>query len=86
MKDDEFISAVVSDLKLLFMGATGIDLEIVDDSAYVSEDKYFAIHDTKLASASDIGATYDVLGMGGFRIKTVNDSVVMCGATTEASM
>ncbi len=86
LEDDKFISAAVSDLQLLFMEATGIDLEVVNDSAYVSEDKYLAIHDTKVASASDIGATYDVLGMGGYRIKTVNDSVVMCGATTESSM
>ena len=86
MENNEFISLAASDLRGFFMEATGLDLEIVNDSANLDGGKYLAIHDTELASAESIGATYDVLGMGGFRIKTVDDSVVMCGATAEASM
>lgn len=87
MADNDFISSAVSDLRLLFSEATGgLELEVVEDSAELTGGKFLAIHSTKLASAESIGATYDVLGMGGFRIKTVNDSVIMCGATAEASM
>ena len=86
MEDNGYIDSAVTDLRLFFMEATGLDLEVVSDNAMVSGGKYLAIHSTKLASAESVGATYDVLGKGGFRIKTVGESVVMCGATAESSM
>ena len=86
MRENVFIETAVADLKLFFKEATGLELEVVEDSKYKDGDNYLAIHETKLASAQSVGATFEKLGMGGYRIQTVGESVVMCGATAEASM
>ncbi len=85
-RENVFIENAVADLQLFFKEATGIELEVVEDSSYKDGDKYLAIHETKLATAQSVGATRETLGMGGYRIKTVGESVVMCGATAESSM
>ena len=84
--ENKFISAAANDLKFFFSEATGITLEVVEDDKASASGKYLAIHSTRLFSAQSVGVDAAELGIGGFRIKTVNGSVVMCGATEEASM
>ena len=85
MSQNNYISAAVSDLKLMFLESTGLTLEVVEDNQSLNG-KYLAIHSTELCSADSIGATREALGRGGFRIVTKGDSIVMCGATPESSM
>ena len=85
MSQNSYISAAVSDLKLMFLEATGVTLEVVEDNQTLNG-KYLAIHSTELCSAESIGATREALGRGGFRIVTKDENVVMCGATPESSM
>ncbi len=85
MAQNDYISAAVSDLRLMFLEATGVELEVVEDGGELNG-KYLAIHSTTLCSAESIGATREALGRGGFRIVTQGENVIMCGAIPEASM
>lgn len=84
--DNAYISMAVSDLRKFFLEATGIELAVVEDNEDLSSGKFLAIGDTRLQSNASLGATADVLGRGGVRIRTVGDSVCMTGATDEAAM
>ena len=81
-----FISAAASDLKLLFAESTGVELEIVEDSGDLNGGKFLSVGNTRLFSTEQLGISEQKLGKGGFRIKTVGDSVCMTGATEEAAM
>ena len=83
---DAYISAAVSDLRLFFLEATGIELPVAEDDGDLSGGKFLAIGDTRLQSNEALGATEEALGRGGVRIRTVGDSVCMTGATEEAAM
>lgn len=83
---NDYISQAVSDLRQFFFESTGIELPVEEDGGDLSGGKYLAIGDTRLQSNEALGATYDVLGRGGVRIRTVGDSVCMTGATDEAAM
>ena len=83
---DKYVESATEDLQDLFYESTGISLPVVEDSVDISGGKFLAIGDTKLASASSLGATAETLGRGGFVIKTVGNSVCMVGANTESSM
>ena len=84
--DNVYIAAASKDLVNFFFEATGLTLQIVTDAVSLEGKKFLAIGDTLLASAESLGATADVLGNDGFRIKTVGDSVCMVGGNPQASM
>ena len=86
MAENDYISAAASDIKLMFLEATGIELEVVEDGKQSAGDKFLAIHSTSLCTAESIGATREALGRGGFRIVTKGENVIMCGAIPESSM
>lgn len=69
----------------LFFEATGIKLEIVTDGAgYNPSGKYISVGETKLFDASGITLNYGQLKSKGFVIKTVGESIVMAGYSTDA--
>ncbi len=84
--DAKHIADAASDLRVLFEEATGVKLEIVEDSENLPEGKYLSIGNTSLVKEASVDVTRETLGKGGFRIETYNDSVLMAGYTDEASM
>jgi hypothetical protein len=86
MAENDYIAAAVSDLKVMFLEAAEVELEVVEEGKHSASGKYLVVHSTSLCSAESIGATREALGRGGFRIVTKGDNVIMCGATPESSM
>lgn len=69
----------------LFYEATGVRLEIVDDSNdYSSNNKYISVGETKLFTENNIVLDYSQLKSKGFIIKTVGSSIVMNGFSDDA--
>lgn len=85
-KEEEFISFAALELQTLFLEATGVALEIVDDSVSLDKGKFLSVGDTALARTYNVTATEETLTKGGYILKTAGEHVFMLGANTEASM
>lgn len=65
----------------LFEEATNVRLEIVNESNYTNNGKYFSIGNTDLFKNSNIGLDYETLKSQGYVIKTINDAIYINGFT-----
>ena len=69
------------ELSTLFNEATNVNLEIVFESDYQNNGKYFSIGNTNLFNNSNIKLDYDVLKSQGYVIKTINEAIYINGYT-----
>ena len=85
---DDLIIVGAEELQLFFEEATGIKLEIIDDTTitYSANSKYFILGSKKLMSAAGVATDYSVLNRNGYIIKTVGTNVFICGAHNEGTL
>ena len=78
----------IYELQYFFAEATGITLEIVYDCnvAYSLNAKYISIGETNYASDAGVIAEYSLLKSGGFRIVTVDNSIIIKGASDRGTL
>lgn len=76
----------VKDFNGLFKEATGVELEIINDSVIDNNQLYFSVGQTKLFTDNNIKMDYDQIKSQGFIIKTVNNSVFFAGYTDQACL
>ncbi len=85
-KTEKFIAIATRDLQKFFFESTGVALEVIEDGEADENGKYLSIGKTDLALSLGLDISREALTKAGFIIKTAGDSVVMVGATEEASM
>lgn len=68
-----------NELQTLFLEATDVKLQIVNDSAVTTADKVFSVGRTKLFNATGVEVDKQKLREDGFKLFTVGDDVYMCG-------
>jgi len=82
------IMTAASELVYFFKEATGVEIERITDSSLTmdTEGKYLSIGKTKLYNESLIEVSFDELGPDGFKLVTIDKSVIMIGATDTGSL
>lgn len=78
----EDLKKAASELTLFIVEATGAKLTTTTN--YVAGERYFALGDTALSEKGDITCEYSELGLSGYKIKTVDDSICICAYTDSA--
>ncbi|MBQ7912355.1 MAG: DUF4838 domain-containing protein [Clostridia bacterium] len=76
----QFIEAI-NELQSIFLQATGVQLEVVTEGSYSANAKYISLGDTAALEGSGFKADYQTLGEQGYQIKTVGQSLFVCGKT-----
>ena len=71
-----------NELRLFLSEATNAQFDVATE--YVEGEKYFSLGDTELAQEASIECDYTELGLSGYKIKTVGDSVCIAGYTDTA--
>lgn len=84
---EERVNTAVKDFRTFFMEATGYYLPAIysEDAAYTSTAKYIVFGENNISESAGVIPDYNVLGMQGFNIKTVGQSVFVLGYTSEGT-
>ncbi len=71
-----------------FKDATGFSLPVIKDTGltYNEKDKYFSIGRTSLLSSANVAVEKSVLGRDGVKIKTVGNTVFLCGGEDDGTI
>lgn len=72
------------EFQFFFNKITGVELEITTKADNV-QGKYFSIGNTVIQQSSGVDASYDELGMDGYKVKTYGDAIVMVGENDKSS-
>ena len=71
----------ISELQLFFEEATDIKLTAVTgEEAFNNNAKYISLGDTNFLQTADVSIDYKTLGTQGYEIRTIGQSVFVCGA------
>ena len=71
----------ISELQLFFEEATDIKLTAVTgEEAFDNNAKYISLGDTNFLQTADVSIDYKTLGAQGYEIRTIGQSVFVCGA------
>jgi len=83
----ERVNTAVKEFRSFFMEATGCYLPAVyaEDATYSNTSKYIVFGDNEVLKSAGLAPDYGVLGMDGFNIKTVGQSVFIYGYTAEGT-
>ena len=71
----------INELQAIFLQATGVQLEVVTEGSYTDSAKYISLGNTKALEQSGFKADYQTLGEQGYQLKTVGQSLFICGQT-----
>ena len=84
--DDELFAS--EEFATFFNEATGCVLPIIKDSGltFNENDKYFSIGRTSILKSANVTADKSVLGRDGVRIKTVGNTVFLCGGEDDGTI
>ena len=78
-EDKATLVEAISELQAIFGEATGVQLPVVTEGAYSANAKYISLGDTEALKGSGFQADYAKLGAQGYQIKTVGQSIFICG-------
>lgn len=83
----ERVNTAVKELRSFFLEATGFYLPVkyAEDVSYTPSSKYIVIGENSVSASAEVIPEYDVLGVQGFNIKTVGQSVFILGYTAEGT-
>lgn len=66
-----------NELRLFLSEATNAEFSVTSD--YVEGEKYFSLGNTELSQSANISCAYEEVGLSGYKIKTIGDSICITG-------
>lgn len=81
-----YVAFAAEELSYFLYESTGVQLEIINDSAYDANGKYFSIGNTKILKKNNLAPSIDLVSDEGFVIKSQGSNICIAGATEKGTM